>query len=107
MGFNVFRLLAIFMLLIALMDLPYEYYTFLRFVVCPVSTYGALVANRSNKSFWTCSLAICAVLFNPLLRVHCERNTWCFLNLLAALLILISMFVLSSTSQKRLSESNS
>lgn len=107
MGFNLFRLLTISMLLIAVMDLPYEYYTFLRFVVCPVSAYGALIANRWNKSFWTWSLAICAVLFNPLLRIHCERSTWCFLNLLAALLTLISMFVLSGNSQKRLPESNS
>ncbi len=100
MLFKVMQLVAVIMLLIAVSDLPYDYYTILRFVVCPVSAYGAFLAKSRKKPFWLWSLGICAIIFNPIAKIHFERETWFLLNLLAALLILVSVFMLSTKSQK-------
>ena len=45
MIFRSAQLITVVLLLVAVADLPYDYYTLLRFVVCPVSAFGAYKAN--------------------------------------------------------------
>jgi len=61
---------------------PYEYYVFLRWMVCPVMAWIAWKAyNRSFGIFMVIAAGLFAVLFNPVLRVMLDRGKWEILNI--------------------------
>ena len=85
------RLVAAAMLLVALGDLPYGYYTLLRFVVCCVATYGAFRAYEAGAEAWVGMLGGTALLFNPVLSVYLARETWAVVDALTAALLVGSI----------------
>jgi hypothetical protein len=96
MAYKALQVVSILLLLLAVIDLPYDYYTLLRFVICPVAAYGAYIGSKAKKTFWLWSLGACALLFNPIAKVHLGRETWSYLNLIAAGLIFASLFAIST-----------
>jgi hypothetical protein len=83
-------LIAAALLLIALADLPYGYYTFLRIVVCATSAFGALRAHQSNQSLWALVLVGVAILFNPVIPIYFSRGAWAIIDVLVAVIIALS-----------------
>ena len=77
------------MLLLALGDLPYGYYTLLRFVVCGAAVLLAIqdAQLRGGISAWTVALAATALLFNPLIPVHLSRDAWAPIDMSLALFL--------------------
>ena len=71
--------------LIALLPMPYGYYTILR--IC-VSICGGLTAyiyfnaGRRDICVWLC-IAV-AIIFNPIVPVHLNREVWSIFNVLVA-----------------------
>jgi hypothetical protein len=63
------------MLLLALAQLPYGYYTLLRLVVCLSAAIIAYVSWTKHTA-WAVVFAIIALLFNPLIIVALNRETW-------------------------------
>lgn len=68
-------------LAIALLDLPYGYYVFLRFLVCAVCAYLASWEARSEHRKWAWVLAGVATLYNPFMPIHLNRDLWAVINL--------------------------
>ena len=71
---------------VALADLPYGYYQLLRIAVCGVALW---VAVASHMRSWTITMAIfslVAVLYNPLFKIHLEREVHSIVNIFVALL---------------------
>ncbi len=72
-------------LLLAVLPMPYGYYQLLRIGAC--LAFAALAYDAHSKGrpayywLWLCGLAL---LYNPILRIHFERETWAILNILAA-----------------------
>jgi uncharacterized membrane protein HdeD (DUF308 family) len=87
-------------LLFALRHNPYDYYVFLRFIVCGVSAYSAFFSNRLKKPIWTWIFGILALLFNPVSKIHLHRQSWSIINLLAAALMVAAVFCLVKRSEK-------
>lgn len=79
-------------LLCALASLPHDFYTLLRFLVCPVCLLSAYRAWQNHESSWAWLFGISGVLFNPLGRIHLERPTWAVLNLFLAAGIVAFLF---------------
>jgi len=80
------------MLLGALGHHPYDYYRLLRWIVCGVAAFAAFRASERNKNGgWVWVLAFVALLFNPIIPVHLERETWAFIDVGVAVLLLISI----------------
>lgn len=77
-------LLAAALLLLATLDLPYGYYTFLRIVVCGVAVYVAYCGHKWGKPWATWMFGLMAVLFNPLIPVHLTKATWLPIDVVAA-----------------------
>ena len=73
---------------------PYSYYIVLRFVCCPVFAYLAFELGRLEKISWAWILGSQAVLYNPLFRVHLNREIWSFLNLTSCVILAIAYVVL-------------
>lgn len=90
---RVFNFLAVAILLVALFDMPYGYYTLLRLVVTLVSllTIWHAVAF-SRPPLWVGVLSLVAILFNPVVPVYLPRETWIFIDLaVAAVMALYAM----------------
>lgn len=85
------KLIAAGMLFGALGRHQYGYYTLLRWVVCGVSAFAAFQAAKSAKTGWVWALAVVALFFNPIIPVHLKRETWAFIDVGVAVLLLISI----------------
>jgi hypothetical protein len=64
----------------------YGYYTFTRIVTCGIAGVIAFAGfrDRAVVQAWSVLLALVAVLFNPIVPVHLDRQTWFYLDLGAA-----------------------
>ncbi len=89
--FIIFRLIAVAMLFWALGRHAYGYYVVLRWVVCGAGIATAILASGLKKTGWLWIFVSVAVLFNPILPVHLNRDTWTLLDVAAAILILASV----------------
>ena len=86
------------LLVIAILPLPYAYYTFLRLSVCAASAFLAYqhFVHHDAVDKWVVVLAAFALLYNPLIPVYLTREIWSVLNLVTA-----TTFILHFVSVKR------
>jgi len=73
---------------------PYGYYVLLRWVICGIFIYLAVEAHGLKKSGWVWALGIAAAIYNPIIRVHLNRDVWSFVNLATILFLTITIWVL-------------
>lgn len=74
---------------------PYAFYTLLQWIVCAVFATSALVVQRLERPLWTWLFAVEAMLFNPFVRIHFDRETWQIFDWLAIASILAAAAVFS------------
>jgi hypothetical protein len=98
---SIVKIIAIIALLVALGDNPYFYYQILRWIVCGVAGYSAYIAFEQKNSTWSWIFAVIAVLFNPVAPFYFERAMWIFVDIIAALLIVVSIFRQSKHNIKK------
>ncbi len=74
------------MLVVAILPLPYGYYTFLRLVVTLAAAVTAYVDYQSSRSLSrrVIVMGLVALLFNPVVTVALNRSTWLPIDLLTA-----------------------
>jgi hypothetical protein len=84
---------AALLLVVALGQHPYGYYTFLRLAVCVAAIVVAWVAWNSNAQWATWVFAGVAILFNPLAPVYLQRSTWRPIDVGCALAFLGSLAI--------------
>lgn len=76
----------------ALLPMPYGYYTLLRFMVCSAAGYLALRHHRiRGLDYWVVCFGVMAVLFNPFVKVNLGREIWVIVDLLCAVLLVLNM----------------
>jgi len=82
------------MLLVAILPLPYGYYTLLRIVVCISATIIAYEAyEKINRlGFWAVCFSLTALLFNPIIPIFLDRELWFFIDLVVAGLFVLYGF---------------
>lgn len=86
-------LVPITMLFIGLGDLPYGYYTLLRILVCASTAYLAWQHYNycAELTWWTLLLGFIAVLFNPIIPIHLEREIWAPIDVISAAVLIVHM----------------
>jgi hypothetical protein len=84
-------LIAATMLFFATMELPYGYYRLLRWVICGISVFLAYKSYEMNKITWVWIMGIIAILFNPLIPIHLDKESWMFIDIVAAFTYLASI----------------
>jgi hypothetical protein len=94
MRYIIIRIIAIVLLIWALDEHPYGYYTLLRFAVCGVSAYSVYFAIKIKNEGWAWTFGVIAILFNPIIPVHLDRQTWKLIDVGVAIVFLISLFSL-------------
>lgn len=83
---------AAVLLIVALGEHPYGYYTFLRWAVTIAAVVVAWVAwNTASKEWVTWPFVGIAILFNPLAPVYLSRDTWRPIDIGCAVAFLASL----------------
>ena len=81
-------IIASAMLFLALLDLPYGYYTFLRVVITIISVYYAywIYEEIKKQGFWFWGLIAIIILFNPIIPIHLGyKSIWAIIDIIAGL----------------------
>ena len=73
---------------------PYGYYILLRWVCCGVFAYLAFQALEEEKQQWVWVLGITAVIYNPIFRIHLNREIWSIVNVVTIGIAVVSIFTL-------------
>jgi hypothetical protein len=73
---------------------PYGFFTLLRFVVFASSGYVAWMAYEQQNEKWVWTFGFLAVLFNPFILIHLNRELWSFIDAIAGVFMLTSIFAL-------------
>jgi len=89
-----FIILTIFMLFGAIAELPYGYYTLLRWITCITSILVVLQAFEKNIDWAKVVFIVIAILFNPLAPIHLSRSTWIPLDVITAILFIFAIRIL-------------
>jgi hypothetical protein len=77
LGLYVAWLVATVMLVLAVTGRhPYGFYTLLRWICCAAFAYSAFAAHEKNRVPWVWIFGMLAMLFNPIVPLHFQRDTW-------------------------------
>ena len=87
------RLGAAALLLLAIADLPYGYYTFLRWAIAILSGFVAFQSYENDATGMAMVFAIVAILFNPVVPIYFDKDTWIVIDLVVGILLLVSVFI--------------
>ena len=81
------------LLLAALGDWPYGFYTFLRIAVCLTAVFGVVQSISEESQWWIVLLGI-AILFNPVIPIYLDQSTWAPIDVISAGVMAISGFAI-------------
>lgn len=99
---TILTLIASAMLFGCLADnLPYSYFQFLRWVVCGVCGFRAFVALEQEKVVWMWIFFPATVLFNPIVPIHLDRDIWVVIDVVLAVVLLISLVAVKARKEAR------
>lgn len=88
-------LVSIILLLVALFQLPYGYYQFLRLFICGIAIFFAYkeysIGRNINWIFIT--FTSIAIIYNPIFRIYLEREIWQWVNVFTAVALAIYLFL--------------
>ena len=79
------------LLLLALLPLPYGCYIILRFFCCLVFAYLGIRALDDSKTIFAYVLFGVAVIYNPIFRLHLNREAWSIINIVTIAIALASV----------------
>jgi uncharacterized membrane protein YhfC len=79
-------------LLIGIFSLPYGYYTFLRIIVTTCGALNVYFAFQEKKQFVLILSVLITILFNPIIPIYLQKETWVALDIIAALIIVSNIF---------------
>jgi len=92
-------IIAILALLLALFPMPYGYYTLLRIIICGVAIWTSVIAYTLKKLWAVWLFGFIAVLFNPLIPIHLDRELWAMLDILTAGIFITGIFTFKSNQK--------
>ncbi|MFH1536907.1 MAG: DUF6804 family protein [Patescibacteria group bacterium] len=97
---NIILLIAAVFLLLAMLDgWPYGFFTMLRFVVFGSSAYVAWMAYEAKKDKWVWIFGFLAVLFNPFIVIHLNREVWSIIDFIVGVFLISSIFIFKLKSK--------
>jgi hypothetical protein len=80
-------------------DNPYGYYILLRWVCCGIFIFLATRAVAFGIQGWAWIFGITAGVYNPILRIHLNREIWSVVNVATIIVVLASVFALKPRSE--------
>ena len=93
------RLISAALLIWAFGRHRYIFYQLVKLIVVGVTVYGVYYTHKLESKTWMVVFAVIAILFNPFVPVHLNRPTWEVLDLAAAAVLLLSVFLVKSANK--------
>lgn len=90
------RYIVCAMLLLAIADLPYGYYTILRIIVTIVAGITAFIASEQDNEIWMLLFGAIAILFNPIIPIYLDKDAWLVIDIIVAILFGLSISAVKS-----------
>lgn len=78
---------AIVLLAVALLPLPYGYYTLLRIAMVGCSGYCAWIAWQAGERGLAVALGFMALIYNPWIPLHSTKAAWSVINVASIVLL--------------------
>ena len=82
--------------LVAILDMPYGYYQFLRLVVTAYTAYLSCVYFRDGRAEIAWAFAFLALIYNPIFPITMTKGAHAIFNVLAAAAIFGELYVIGS-----------
>lgn len=76
---------------VALADWPYGYYQLLRLAVTGYAGWIAWIMLEDRRQAFAWLFGLLAVLYNPIVKIPLDRETWTVVNLATALIVMIEL----------------
>lgn len=92
--------IAVAMLFVGVLPLPYGYYTLLRFVACGVFAWAAFITYQNNEEVLPWVFGLLAIVFNPIINIHFPKGLWVVIDLCSGLFLLFVSKKIISNEQK-------
>jgi len=73
---------------------PSGYYTLLHWFCCGTLIYQACRAVSQKKYLLVWVLGITSLIYNPILRLHFNRECWFAINIITSVIVVVSIFIL-------------
>ena len=85
---------AVLLLLVAFINLPYRFYTFLRLVVSISSGFIVYLNYKEEKKITVNIIifTIICLLFNPIIPVHLTKSQWVPVDIITSIIFIYSYF---------------
>ncbi len=96
---NWFKGVAAIILFVGVGMYPYNYYEFLRWVVCVSAFYSAYMFYQSKNIFWVWVFSIIGILFNPIAPFYLARSTWQDIDFITGVIFIIAIFIRRKKNQ--------
>lgn len=87
------------MLLLCFLELPYGYYIFLRIVICISALIFVFSSYATNKPGLSVIFGLIALLWNPIIMISFEKETWLIFDVIAAIIFISSIFLLKESKK--------
>jgi len=97
-GLKISRLIACGLLLIAIANLPYGYYRFLRIAITIIAGINAYREYENDNTVLLIIFVAVAILFNPFIPIYLDKATWTPIDVITGLLFGVTAFI--STKDK-------
>jgi hypothetical protein len=93
-AYTVGAIIASALLFWALERHPYGYYTLLRWITCGVCIYGLTISHRLEMPYLSWPLGIVALVFNPIIPFHLDRETWRPIDIISGIFIPLTAIII-------------
>lgn len=84
---------------LSLAYMPYGYYQFSRFAITAMAVWVISTCATRQLVWWSVAFTSIAVLYNPLIPIHLDREDWVIFNLAAGVLFIIVGCVVKDSTQ--------
>lgn len=90
---NIIKIVLAALLFLCLIDFPYGYYQFVRFV--GMVSFGVFAFWNFQKSNQTAGIIyiILALLFQPFVKIHLGRELWNLVDVIIGVVLLVTIYI--------------
>lgn len=78
--------------------LAYDYYVFMRWAVMGIAAFFAYISFEKDAQVWAWLMVAVGFLFNPIIPFHMSKDTWVVADIITAILLGTTIFVLNKRS---------
>lgn len=106
MNLKITRIIAAAILILGAFKMPYGYYKFVRISTFIIAGILLFLSYQKKNELWMVLFGILLVLFNPIYPMAFDKTIWAVIDILSAVLIIVSIKYLNLTEGNNKEQSN-